>query len=576
MSAADLMACVLDGHLRMDFARPDDPRNDHLIFSKGHASPLLYSCFKAVGAVDDAELLTFRKFGSRLQGHPTPVLPWVDVATGSLGQGLPVGVGLALAARRLDRLPYRVWVLCGDGEMAEGSTWEALEHAGHEQLDNLVALIDVNRLGQTGETMHGWDLESYAARARAAGWRTEEIDGHDLAQVEAALNRVGDSDGRPLAIIAATKKGRGVAAVEDQLGAHGKPLKDPQEAIEELGGVRDLRVSPATPSGDDAPHVFRTDGGGPPTFDVGGELATRKAYGQALEALGSRHGDVVALDGEVSNSTFSELFRDAHPDRYFEMFISEQQMLAAAIGFQARGWRPFLSTFAAFLTRAYDFVRMAAVSDADFVVAGSHAGVAIGEDGPSQMGLEDLAMFRAVHGSTVLYPCDANQTARLVEAAADRPGITYVRTNRNATPVRYGPDEDFPIGGSKVLREGSDVTLIAAGITVPEAVSAAESLAAEGIQARVIDLYSIKPVDTATLRRAAEETGALVTAEDHWAAGGLSEAVLGSLAEQGVPVPVHSLAVTELPGSGTPAELLQQAEIDATAITAAARKALAG
>ncbi|MBE9376585.1 transketolase [Saccharopolyspora sp. HNM0983] len=576
MSAADLMACLLDGHLRLDFTRPDDPRNDHLVFSKGHASPLLYSCFKAVGAVDDAELLTFRAFGSRLQGHPTPVLPWVDVATGSLGQGLPVGVGLALAARRLDRLPYRVWVLCGDGEMAEGSTWEALEHAGHEQLDNLVALIDVNRLGQTGETMHGWNLESYAARAQAAGWRTVEIDGHDLAQIEAALERADEPDGRPLAIIAATKKGRGVAAVEDQLGAHGKPLKDPREAIAELGGVRDLRVSPTAPTGDSTRHTFTAAGGQLPTFDPGEQLATRKAYGQVLEALGNRRGDVIALDGEVSNSTFSELFRDAHPERYFEMFISEQQMVAAAIGLQARGWRPFLSTFAAFLTRAYDFIRMAAVSEADFCVAGSHAGVAIGEDGPSQMGLEDLAMFRAVHGSTVLYPCDANQTAQLVAAVADRPGISYLRTNRGATPVRYGPDEEFPIGGSKVLREGSDVTLIGAGVTVPEAVSAAEALATEGIEARVIDLYSVKPVDTGTLRRAAEETGAIVTAEDHWGAGGLGEAVLGGLAEHGVPAPVHSLAVRDLPGSGTPAELLQQAGIDAEAIAAAARKALAG
>ncbi|WP_184729361.1 transketolase [Saccharopolyspora phatthalungensis] len=573
MSAADLMAALLDGHLRLDFDHPDDPRNDHLIFSKGHASPLLYSCLKAVGAIDDAELLSFRKFGSRLEGHPTPVLPWVDVATGSLGQGLPIGVGLALTAQRLDRLPYRVWVLLGDSEMAEGSIWEALEHAGHEQLDNLIALVDVNRLGQTGQTMHGWDLDSYAARAYAAGWRVLQIDGHDPEQIETALKDATAGDGRPVAVLAATKKGKGVGEVEDKQGFHGKALVHSDEAIRELGGIRDLRVDYAKPTGDETPHVFPVRGGGLPAFELGAEVATRKAYGEALRALGDRRGDVVALDGEVSNSTFSELFREAHPDRFFEMYIAEQQLIAAAIGMQVRSWVPFASTFAAFLTRAYDFIRMGAVSRANLRLMGSHAGVAIGEDGPSQMALEDLAAFRAVHGSTVLYPCDANQTVRLVEEMADLTGISYLRTSRGATPVIYPPGEDFPIGGSRVVRGGEDVTLVGAGVTLHQALGAAETLAREGIEARVIDLYSIKPVDVDTLRRAAAETGGVVTAEDHWPQGGLGETVLSALAGSGTPV--RPLAVRTMPGSGTPAELLAQAGIDASAIATAARELLA-
>lgn len=574
MSAADLLAGVLDGHLRLDFEQPDDPRNDHLIFSKGHASPLLYSCFKAVGAIDDSELLTFRKFGSRLEGHPTPALPWVDVATGSLGQGLPIGVGLALTARKLDRLSYRVWVLCGDSELAEGSIWEALEHAGYQNLDNLVALFDINRLGQTGQTMHGWDLEAYTARAQAAGWRTVRIDGHDPDQVEAALKAVDSPDGRPLAIIAETKKGRGVKAVEDQLGAHGKPLKDTEEAIAELGGVRDLRAEPAKPDGSQQPHEFSTTATVFPRFTVGEELATRKAYGQAISALGDERGDVVAMDGEVSNSTFSEVFRDNHPDRYFEMFIAEQQMLAAAVGMQSRGWTPFVSTFAAFLSRAYDFIRMAAVSRANLRLMGSHAGVAIGEDGPSQMALEDLAMMRAVHGSTVLYPSDANQAAALVRQMADQPGISYLRTSRGANPVLYDADETFHIGGSRVLRHGGDVTLIGAGVTLHQALQASDQLASEGIQARVIDLYSLKPMDRETVAQAASETRGVITAEDHWPEGGLGEAVCSALAERGVSTRVHNLAVTAMPGSGSPAELLNQAGIDAAGIAAAARQLL--
>jgi transketolase len=571
MSAAELMAVLLDGHLRLDPDRPDDPARDHLIFSKGHASPLFYACLKAAGAIDDDELLTFRKLGSRLEGHPTPVLPWVDVATGSLGQGLPVGAGVALAAKRLDRVPSRVWVLCGDSEMAEGSIWEAFDHASFWELDNLIAIVDVNRLGQTGETMHGWNLDVYADRARSFGWEAIEVDGHDVEAIEQAYAQAEQSEGRPVAVIARTKKGAGVAAVEDQPGRHGKPLEDPEGAIAELGGERDLEVRLATPEHLE-PHRFEAPGGDPPRYERGDEVATRKAYGEALKWLGDTRGDVVALDGEVSNSTYSEIFRDAHPDRFFEMYIAEQQLVAAAVGMQRRQWRPFASTFAAFLTRAYDFVRMAAVSRANIRLCGSHAGVSIGEDGPSQMGLEDLAAFRAVHSSTVLYPSDANQAVRLVELMADLDGISYLRTHRGALPVIYEADERFEVGGSRVVREGDDVTLVAAGVTLHEALAAAERLSGEGVNARVIDLYSVKPVDVQTLAHAATETGAIVTVEDHWPEGGLGDAVLGALAEAGETCRVRKLAVGLMPGSGSPEELIHEAGIDAEAIATAARE----
>jgi transketolase len=575
MSAADLMAVLLDGHLKLDFDDHTNPAGDHLVFSKGHASPLLYACFKAAGAISDDELLSFRKLGSRFEGHPTPVIPWVDVATGSLGQGLPVAAGLALAAKRFDRSPARVWCLCGDSEMAEGSIWEAFDHASFWELDNLVAIVDVNRLGQTGETMHGWDLDVYAERARAFGWEAIEVDGHDVKAIEDAYVQAESTSGRPTAIVARTKKGAGVKAVEDQPGKHGKPIEDAEAAIAELGGERDLTVETSKPQrlkGSDPFSAPDSRGLTPPRYELGDEVATRKAYGEALKALGDARGDVVALDGEVSNSTYSEIFREAHPDRYVELFIAEQQLIATAVGFQRRGWKPFCSTFAAFFTRAYDFVRMAAVSRAELKLCGSHAGVSIGEDGPSQMGLEDLAAFRAVHSSTVLYPSDANQTARLVGLMADLDGIAYLRTHRGALPVIYGPDDEFEIGGSRVVREGEDVTLVGAGVTLHEALAAAEELAGDGVEARVIDLYSVKPVDTQTLARAAAETGAIVTAEDHWPEGGLGEAVLSALSVAGESCPVRKLGVGIMPGSGTPEELLREAGIDAGAIAAAARE----
>jgi transketolase len=575
MSAADLMAVLLDKYLRYDFDEPENPRNDHLVFSKGHASPLLYSLYKAAGAITDEELLTFRRFGSRLEGHPTPVLPWVDVATGSLGQGLPIAVGIAIAGKELDRLPYRVWTLCGDSETAEGSMWEAFEHAAFLGLENLTAIIDVNRLGQRGETMHGWDLESYTRRAEAFGWHAIAIDGHDVGAIDRAYAEAVETHGRPTVIVAKTLKGKGVSAVEDKGGFHGKALDDPEASIAELGGERDIRVAVRKPETGEEPHRFETGALELPRYELGSEVATRKAYGEALTAVGVADGAVVALDGEVSNSTYAEIFAEAHPERYFEMYIAEQQMVAAAVGLQVRAWKPFASSFACFLTRAYDFVRMAAVSRADIRLCGSHAGVSIGEDGPSQMGLEDLAMMRAVHGSTVLYPCDGNQTARLVAAMADLEGISYLRTTRAATPVIYAPDEEFEVGGSRVVRssEEDDVAVVAAGITVPEALEAADALAEDGISARVIDCYSVKPIDIETLRAAAEATGGrLVTVEDHWPEGGLGEAVLAAFAGSEEPPQVSVLAVQGMLGSGKPAELLAAAGIDAEHIAEAARE----
>ncbi len=580
MSAADLLAVLVARHLRYDWDDPANPDNDHLIFSKGHASPLLYSVYKAVGVVSDEELMTgYRRFGSRLEGHPTPELPWVDVATGSLGQGLPDGVGVALAGKYVEEAPYHVWVLCGDSEMAEGSIWEALDKASHYKLSNLTAMVDINRLGQRGPTDLSWDLDTYRKRAAAFGARVITIDGHNLSEIDRAMReaREGDHD-QPTVILAKTLKGRGFSEVEDKEDWHGKPLPPEmaERAIIELGGERHLTVRGPKP--DPSSRPARPDAGGAkvqlPTYTVGDKIATRKAYGQALAAIGVRR-DVVAMDGEVSNSTFADQFAHEHPERYFEMYIAEQQLVAAAVGFSARGFRPFASTFAAFLTRAYDFIRMAAISRANIRLSGSHAGVEIGADGPSQMALEDLAMLRAVHGSTVLYPSDATSAAALVAAMADLDGVSYMRTTRGAYPVLYDSAEQFPVGGAKVLRDSDhdQVTLIGAGVTLHECLAAADQLQADGISARVIDLYSVKPIDVGTLTAAAAATGGrIVVAEDHHPEGGLGSAVVDALTGAGrAELSVVHLAVREMPGSGTPAELLDAAGIDAAHIAAAAR-----
>ena len=577
MSAADLMAVLLARHFRYDWERPDDPVNDHLIFSKGHASPLLYSMFKAAGVVSDDELINgYRRFGSPLQGHPTPKLPWVDVATGSLGQGLPDGVGVALAGRYLDELPYRVWVLCGDSEMAEGSMWEAFDKAVYYQLDNLTAIVDVNRLGQRGPTELGWDLDAYARRIEGFGCRAIPIDGHDLGEIDKAFAQAVDAD-RPTVILARTLKGRGFSEIEDREGWHGKPLpaEMAERALVELGGERHLTVRGPRPEG----GSVRTRSSGEvtlPRYELGAKIATRKAFGESLAAIGARS-DVVALDGEVDNSTHAEDFAKAHPGRYFEMFIAEQQLVAAAVGLSVRGYVPFAATFAAFFTRAYDFIRMAGISQVNIRLCGSHAGVEIGADGPSQMALEDLAMMRAVHGSTVLYPSDATSTAWLVREMAERSGIVYMRTTRGAYPVLYEPDETFPIGGAKVVRSSPNdrVTLVGAGVTLHNCLAAADQLGSDGIAARVVDLYSVKPIDTETLVAAAAATGdRLVVVEDHYPAGGIGSAVLEALNGAGHPARIVHLAVRGLPGSGTPEELMDAAGISIDHVAQAARQVL--
>ncbi|MFN8525210.1 MAG: transketolase [Chloroflexota bacterium] len=582
MSGADLAAVLLASHLRYDFGKPEHPNNDHFILSKGHAAPLLYAMYRAAGAITEQEMMSLRKLGSRIEGHPTPVLPWVDVATGSLGQGLPIGVGVALAGRYLDKAPFRVWVMLGDSEMAEGSVWEALARASDSKLGNLIGIIDVNRLGQRGPTSLEWDTATYAARARAFGWNAIEIDGHDVAQIDAAYKQAvaAASGDVPTMIVARTVKGSGFSQVADKPDWHGKALSKDQAvaALEELGGIRDIKVQVAAPPAASVAEPATVQPAPLPKYELGARMATRQAYGDALKAVGAVRQDVVAVDAEVGNSTFTETFGKAYPERHFQMYIAEQQMLATAIGMGVRKYTAFAATFAAFLARAYDFIRMAAVSRANIRLCGSHAGVSIGEDGPSQMALEDLAMMRAVGSSTVLYPSDANQTARLVEAMADLPGISYMRTTRAATAVIYGPDEQFPIGGSRVLKRSANdaVTLVGAGITLHEALKAQEELASAGIAARVIDLYSVKPIDGATLAEAARQTGGIVVAEDHWPEGGLGAAVLESLAASGASgVKVSQVAVKKIPGSGSPTELLDDCGISAKHIVAAA-KALAG
>ena len=576
MSAADLIAVLIARYLQYDWGKPKDPNNDHLIYSKGHASPLCYAMFKAAGAITDQELMTFRKFGSRLQGHPTPAIPWVDVATGSLGQGLPIAVGVALAGKYLDKLPYHVWTLCGDSELAEGSIWEGIDKAGHYGLSNFTAIWDINRLGQRGETEYGWNLDVYRRRVEAFGCFPIVIDGHDVSAIDRAYGQALSASDKPTVIIAKTVKGKGFSEIENKDGWHGKPLPPDmaERAIKELGGIRHLKVKTAKPERGAAPKpAARTPEPTLPTYKKEDKVATRKAYGDALLAIGVMP-DVVAMDGEVSNSTFADEFAKAYPGRFFEIWIAEQQLVATAVGMSVRGYRPFASTFAAFFSRAYDFIRMAGISQANIRLAGSHCGVEIGQDGPSQMALEDLASMRAIHSSTVLYPCDPNQTAKLTRLMADTPGIVYLRTTRGAYPTLYGPSDAFKIGGSRVVRQSPKdrVALIGAGVTVHNCLAAADQLAAKKIPARVIDLYSVKPVDVKTLREAVRVTkGRLVVVEDHYPEGGLGAAVLEALAMDPPPRVAH-LAVKGLPESGKPEELMNAAGISARHIVAAATK----
>lgn len=576
-SAADLMAVLHAKYLRFDWTNPKRPSNDRLIFSKGHACPLLYSMFKAAGAIDDHELLLLRKNRSRLQGHPNPrVLPYVDVATGSLGMGLAIGVGMAIASKYLDKSDNRVWVLLGDSEMAEGSVWEAFDKGWTYKLNHLVAVLDMNRLGQRGPTNLQWDGAAYANRVRAFGWHALEIDGHDLGAIDRAYEYACKQTDRPTCIIAKTKKGAGIPEIADQENWHGKalPADMAERAIASLGGVKN-RVFPTQPSlPGHPPATVPLSPPKLPTYAIGTKEATRKAYGDTLAALGNSMPQLVVVDGEVSNSTYADVFGKAHPERFFEMYIAEQCMVSVANGISVLDKRVFASTFAAFLTRAYDQIRMAAIAGAHFSLSGSHAGVSIGEDGPSQMALEDLAMMRAIFGSTVLYPSDPNQAAQLIHEMTDLEGISYIRTTREKLPVLYAPTEKFTVGGSKTLKTSANdkVALIAAGITVHESLAAYELLQKEGIAVRVIDAYSIKPMDRKTIALAAKECGKIITVEDHWPEGGLGDAVLEALSgKDPIQATVLKMAPRQMPGSGSPAEMLDNAGINAVGIVKAVK-----
>jgi transketolase len=579
LSAVELMAGLLfGGFFRYDPDHPQHPNNDRLIFSKGHASPLLYALWVAAGRLSGEEFIdNYRRFGSPLEGHPTPAFPYVEAATGSLGQGLSIGVGMALNAKHLDKLPYQTYVLLGDSEMAEGSQWEAMELAAHYKLDNLVGILDVNRLGQRGETMYGRDLAAYERRIAAFGWDAILVqNGHSFSEILAAYEWTKTVSGKPVMVIANTIKGKGVSFLEDRNGWHGKALKKEEfdRAVPELGPVDfDIRGEIAPPE-DLKPREVQPQKAAKVNYPAELPVATRTAFGNALVRLFPQFPRVVSLDGEVSNSTMSERFQKAYPGRFFEMYVAEQNMAGAALGLACRKKIPFVSTFAAFWTRAFDQIRMSQYSDPNLKFVGSHAGVSIGQDGPSQMGLEDLAMFRTVLDSVVLYPCDAVSTEKLVEAAAQHQGIVYIRTTREATPILYNSQEEFAIGGSRVLRQSEKdaVTLITAGITVFEALKAYEELLKLGITARVIDLYSIKPLDRAALRAAAQDTRAIVTVEDHYAQGGLGEAVAAALAR--AEIPVHIMAVRQKPKSGLPAELLDYEEISARAMVQKVREIL--
>jgi transketolase len=577
MSMAHLVAVLFADHLRFDVKDPHYRGNDRFVLSKGHAAPGLYAVLKAVGAFDDDVLLSLRREGSPLQGHPVPIkeMPWVDVATGSLGQGLAAGLGMALAMR-MDQVDARVWVMLGDSEMAEGSVWEAMEATAFHGANNVTAILDLNRLGQRGPTMHGWHADVFRDRATAFGWNAIEIDGHDVAAIDRAYTEAA-ADDRPTMIVARTQKGHGVSFLQDKEGWHGKavPADKLDAAIGELGGDRHIRCTPPAPIDVADPAPFTPSNVTRPAYDE--PIATRKAFGEALAWLAGTDRDVVVLDGEVGNSTYTEDAEAVAPDRFVEMYIAEQCMVGVQTGLQAMGKKAFAATFGAFLTRAADQIRMGTVSRADLRLCGSHAGVSIGEDGPSQMAIEDLALFRALAGSTVLYPADGPSAVALTERMATLEGISYLRSTREATPVLYAADDEFPVGGSKTLASSDhdDVTLVGAGITLHECLAARDTLATDGITARVIDCYCVKPIDAETLRAALDETERLVVVEDHRVEGGLGDAVLDALASTGpLTGRVRKLGVTEVPGSATPTELRAWAGIDAAAIAAAARAEL--
>ncbi len=580
LSATDLMTGLMfGGFFKFDLKNPNNPNNDRLIFSKGHASPLFYALWAVAGGIKKEELNTLRKFNSRLEGHPTLKFPFTEAATGSLGQGLSIGVGMALNAKYLDKLPYKTYVLLGDSEMAEGSNWEAMMSAAHYKLDNLIAIVDVNRLGQRGETMFGKDAKNYQKKAEAFGWKTILIDGHDLKQITKAFSQAQKSK-QPFMIVAKTIKGKGVKFLENKEGWHGKALNatELQIALKELGTVNEKLTVKLKKPLNKKPQPIK-----PKAYaeidkpsDYTAQLSTREAYGHALVEMFPHFPNMVVLDAEVSNSSFAATFKNKYPKHFFEMFIAEQNMIGAALGLSRRGKIPFVSTFAAFFTRAADQIRMSRHSGANIKFVGSHCGVSIGEDGGSQMGLEDIGLFRAIPDSVVLYPADHVSEEKLSICAAGHQGIVYLRTTRGAVEPIYKPNQKFHVGGSNTLESSwrDQITIIAAGITLVEALKAHKELAKQGIRARVIDLYSIKPLDIATLKKAASQTKAIITVEDHYPEGGIGEAVSAALATEGFKTPVISLAVRKLPMSGKPAELLAYEVIEAAAIAETAKNCI--
>ena len=567
LSAADVTAALFFGHMKYDAKNPHYYNNDRFILSKGHAAPLLYAAWAENGFVPVAELLKLRQFGNDLEGHPTPRLAFADVATGSLGQGLGVGVGMALAARQ-DNLDYNTYVLLGDGEIAEGAVWEAANLAGFYKLSNLIAIVDANRLGQSQATMFGHDISIYSKRFDAFGWRVEVVDGHDIEEIIEVLGGVG-LDEKPLVIIAKTYKGAGVSFIQDKDNWHGKPLSKDEAAaaIAELSpsARSGLGVPIASPSPLPAPNLAAPASYPAISYKLGDAIATREAYGAALVRIGGANPAIVAMDGDTKNSTYAEKFFKAFPSRFTECFIAEQNLVAVAVGFATRGHVPFASTFATFFTRAADQIRVAGISQSNLKLVGSHVGISIGEDGPSQMALEDLALMRAIVGSTVLYPAEAVATEKLLEQMATHKGVCFLRTSRPKTPVIYGNDEQFPIGGAKVLRTGDKVTVVGAGVTLFEALKAADTLKAEGIDITVIDAFSIQPLGKKEILAAAKKTNnTVITVEDHYSEGGLGDAVAGELSSEGIKV--HKLAVNGIPRSGHAAELMAAFGIDAAAI----------
>lgn len=579
LSAVELMvALMFSGIYRYSLDDPEYPNNDRLIFSKGHAAPLLYSLYAAAGKVSEEKMLTLRKFTSNLEGHPTAAFPYTELATGSLGQGLAMGVGMALNAKNFDKLPYRTYVLLGDSEMAEGSQWESIELASYYHLDNLVGIIDVNRLGQRGETMYGHDLSAYQKKLSAFGWETILVDGHNISEIISAYETSLETIDKPTMIIAKTIKGKGVSFIEDINGWHGKALNqgELERALAALGAVNKSLTGNISPPRELKPKAISPKTAANVSYEIGEKIATRKAYGNALVRLFPKYPKIIALDAEVSNSTYSELLKDKYPDHFLEMFIAEQNMVGVALGLSRRGKMPFVSTFAAFFTRAFDQIRMSQYSSpyTNIKFIGTHAGVSIGEDGASQMGLEDIAIFRSNLDGVVLYPADAVATERLIEKAAVHHGNVYLRLTRKATEVLYSNDEEFTIGGAKSLKSSANdqVTIIGAGVTLYEALEAYEQLLKENISARIIDLYSIKPLASELLIKAAAATSAIITVEDHFPEGGIGEAVASALAA--VATPVYSLAVTKMPKSGKPPELMEYEEISTTAIVAKVKEIL--